>query len=118
MSHELRHFPMAEACALSSGRGRHSLDIEHTLREIIPGKKRKGRFQALLHKASNAASRNTLIACGNFNTMNPAWGYNKYTAKGRNLYRDATELDFTLITDPTHLTRIGNSVSRDTSARQ
>ncbi|XP_077523238.1 uncharacterized protein LOC144134142 [Amblyomma americanum] len=47
--------------------------------------------------------------------MNPAWGYNKYTAKGRDLYQDAMELDFTLITDPTHPTRIGNSVSRDTS---
>ncbi|XP_077508619.1 uncharacterized protein LOC144120005 [Amblyomma americanum] len=47
--------------------------------------------------------------------MNPAWDYNKHTAKGRDLYQDAMELDFTLITDPTHPTRIGNSVSRDTT---
>lgn len=109
----------------------NTIKIEHTLTEIIPGKKRKGsifllnvysnpskrkeRFKTLLHRASTAAGRNTLIACGDFNAMNPAWGYNKYTAKGRDLYQDATELEFTLITDPTHPTRIGNSVSRDTT---
>ncbi|EEC19326.1 hypothetical protein IscW_ISCW014348, partial [Ixodes scapularis] len=40
---------------------------------------------------------------------------NKYTTKGRGLYQDATVLDFILITDPTHPTRIGNFVSRDTT---
>ncbi|KAG0444479.1 hypothetical protein HPB47_013748 [Ixodes persulcatus] len=105
--------------------------IEHTLTEIIPGKKRKGSifllnvysnpsqrkqiFKTLLHRAITAAGRNTLLVCGDINAMNPAWGYNKYTAKGRDLYLDATELDFILITDPTHPTRIGNSVSRDTT---
>ncbi|XP_070390919.1 uncharacterized protein [Dermacentor albipictus] len=75
---------------------------------------RKQRFKTLLRTASTAAGRNTLIACGDFNAMNPARGY-KYTAKGRDLYQDATELDFTLITDPTNLTRIGNSVLRETT---
>ncbi|EEC07018.1 hypothetical protein IscW_ISCW017953 [Ixodes scapularis] len=55
--------------------------IEHTLTEIIPGKKRnvysnqsqrKQRFKTL-HRASTAAGRNTLLACGDFNAMNPAW---------------------------------------------
>ncbi|KAK8781540.1 hypothetical protein V5799_017119 [Amblyomma americanum] len=76
---------------------------------------RKKRFKTILHGASTAAGRNTLIVCGDFNAMNPAWGYKKYTAKGRDLYQDAMELDFTLITDPTHPTRFGYSVFRDTT---
>ncbi|KAH7941231.1 hypothetical protein HPB49_011263 [Dermacentor silvarum] len=55
-----------------------NINVEHTLTEIIPGKKRKGsifqlnvysnssqrkqRFKTLLHRASTAADRNTLIA--------------------------------------------------------
>ncbi|KAH7964175.1 hypothetical protein HPB51_027587 [Rhipicephalus microplus] len=45
----------------------------------------------------------------------PACDYNEYRAKGRDLYHDAKKLDFTRITDPTHPTRIGKSVSRETT---
>lgn len=105
--------------------------IEHTLTELIPTKQRRNsifilniysnpsqrlqKFKAILHKASTMAGQSTLIACGDFNAMDPAWGYVKSNAKGRNLSQDAAELDYTLITDPAHPTRIGNSVSRDTT---
>lgn len=106
-------------------------NIEHAFVEIIPGKKRKGsvyllniysnpsqrkqKFKTLLRKACAVAGSHTLLACGDFNAMHPAWGYSKHTAKGRDLLQDATDLDFTLITDPAHPTRLGNSVSRDTT---
>lgn len=105
--------------------------IEHTLTELIPTKQRKNsifilniysnpsqrlqRFKAILHKASTTAGQSTLVACGDFNAMDPAWGYVKSNAKGRNLSHDAAELDYTLITDPALPTRMGNSVSRDTT---
>ncbi|KAH8026111.1 hypothetical protein HPB51_016121 [Rhipicephalus microplus] len=74
----------------------NTIKVERTLTEVIPGTKRKGsllllnvysnlskrkqKFKTLFERASTAAGCNTLIARGNFNTMNPAWGYNKYTA--------------------------------------
>ncbi|KAH7985367.1 hypothetical protein HPB49_026459 [Dermacentor silvarum] len=88
----------------------NNIKIKHKLTEIIQGKKRKGsifllnvysnpsqrkqRFKTLLHRASTV-------------------GYNKHAAKGPDLYQGSAELDFTLITDPTHPTRIGKSVSRE-----
>lgn len=105
--------------------------IEHTLTQIIPGKRKKGtlyllnvysnpsqrkqKFKTLLLRASTAAGRNTLVVCGDFNAMHPAWGYKKQTAKGKDLHQDTTDLGYTLITDPSNPTRIGNSVSRDTT---
>lgn len=56
-----------------------------------------------------------LMACGDFNAMNPAYGYNKYTTKPRDLCQDVTGLDFSLIKDLMHPTGIGNSVARDTA---
>ncbi|XP_077530885.1 uncharacterized protein LOC144142925 [Haemaphysalis longicornis] len=47
--------------------------------------------------------------------MHQSWGYLKNNVKGRNLAQDATELDYILITDPAYPTRIGNSISRDTT---
>ncbi|KAH6938984.1 hypothetical protein HPB50_015345 [Hyalomma asiaticum] len=59
------------------------------------------------------AGSRSLIAGGDFNAADTAWGYGYSTAKGRQLGQDAQELDFTLITDPAYPTRIGNYTSRD-----
>lgn len=109
----------------------NNIKIEHALTELIPTKKRKEsiflfnvnsnpsqrnqKFKTLLHKASTAPGRNTMIVCGDFKAMDPTWGYDKSTVKGRNLAEYSTELDFTLITDPAHPTKIGNTVFRDTT---
>ncbi|XP_077498683.1 uncharacterized protein LOC144109760 [Amblyomma americanum] len=76
---------------------------------------KKQKFNTLLHIASTVAGNHRLVACGDFNAAHPAWGYNKQLAKGRDLFQDTIDLGFTLITDPTDPTRIGNSVSRDTT---
>ncbi|XP_077492029.1 uncharacterized protein LOC144102713 [Amblyomma americanum] len=105
--------------------------IEYTLIEVVMGKKQKNstfllnvyssplhkeqKFKTLLHIASTVAGNHRLVACGDFNAAHRAWGYNKQLAKGRDLFQDTIDLGFTLITDPTDPTRIGNSVSRDTT---
>ncbi|KAH6944215.1 hypothetical protein HPB50_002345 [Hyalomma asiaticum] len=107
--------------------------IEHTFIEVVTGKKgrkestfilnvysspahRKQKFKALLHKANRIASpSNRPVVCGDFNAPNEAWGYGRTLVKGRDLLQDATDLALTLITDPADPTRIGNSVTRDTT---
>lgn len=62
-----------------------------------------------------AGPSNRLAVCGDFNAPNQAWGYSRTLVKGRDLLQDATDLGLTLITDPADPTRIGNSVTRDTT---
>ncbi|KAH9374552.1 hypothetical protein HPB48_016373 [Haemaphysalis longicornis] len=76
---------------------------------------RNQKFKALVHKVSTAAGLNTLTTCADFNAMEPGWGYDKSTVKGRNLAQVSTELYLTLITDPAHPAKIGNSVSHGTT---
>lgn len=107
------------------------VQMEHALIELIPTKRRKQsifllnvysspskrrqRFRALFQKTLKIAGSRSLIAGGDFNAADTAWGYGYSTAKGRQLGQDAQELDFTLLTDPAHPTRIGNSTTRDTT---
>ncbi|XP_077542813.1 uncharacterized protein LOC144155328 [Haemaphysalis longicornis] len=109
----------------------HKSKIEYTLIKVVSGKKhknstfllnvysspshRKQKFKTLLHKASTTAGTHRLVACGDFNAAHPAWGYSKQLGKGRDLFQGTIDLGFTLITDPTDPTRIGNSVARDTT---
>ncbi|XP_070377433.1 uncharacterized protein [Dermacentor albipictus] len=85
----------------------HNSKIEYTLIEVVTGKKQKNstfllnvcsspshwkqKFKTLLHRASTVAGAHRLVTCGDLNAAHPTWGYR---------------------TDPT---RIGNSVSRDTT---
>ncbi|KAH6938771.1 hypothetical protein HPB50_012430 [Hyalomma asiaticum] len=77
---------------------------------------RKQKFKALFHKANCIPSlSNRLVVCGDFNAPNQAWGYGRTLVKGRDLLQDTTNLGLTLITGPADPTRIGNSVTRDTT---
>lgn len=105
--------------------------VDHVLLEVISDRKRGGgslfvlnvysspsrhqRFANLFRKAVDIASKHTLLIVGDFNAPHPAWGYRKEVKKGRLLWEDAQELRLTLLTDPVYPTRIGNSVSRDTT---
>ncbi|KAH6920879.1 hypothetical protein HPB50_028133 [Hyalomma asiaticum] len=107
------------------------VQMEHALIELIPSKRRKQSiflldvysspskrrqgFRELFHKTLKIAGSRSLIAGGDFNAADTAWGYGYSTAKGRQLGQDAQELDFTLITDPAQPMRIGNSTTRDTT---
>lgn len=113
----------------------HNTDIEtadHILLEMI-GRQYKGiknsifvlnvyssprhqhKFTKLFKAAIKISKKNPLLIIGDFNAPHAAWGYDKETRKGRNLWEDIHQLDLTLITDLTYPTRIGNSVSRDTT---
>lgn len=105
--------------------------VEYCADEIITGKKKKEstfvvnvysnpahrqqKFRTLIHKAVAAAQGNTLLICGDFNAPHREWGYPNTTVKGRDLVEDATEAGLELMTDPAHPTRIGTSVTRDTT---
>lgn len=76
---------------------------------------RRQPFKTLLERAVELAGPRPLVIVGDFNAPHDLWGYVYETRKGRNLWQDATELDFTLITDKAFPTRIGNSATRDTT---
>ncbi|KAG0439854.1 hypothetical protein HPB47_016503 [Ixodes persulcatus] len=102
----------------------------HVLVELIPDRKHRThstfilnvssprnthKFGKLLRKTLELARGKALVIVGDFNAHHPEWGYKRDTIKGRNLWLDAQREGLTLITDPTHPTRIGNSVSGDTT---
>lgn len=106
--------------------------IEHCAIELVTGTKkrkestiivnvysnpahRQQKFRALIHKTLRQAQHNTVLLCGDFNAPHQDWGYLKTTTKGRDLIDDATDAGFHLLTDPTDPTRIGTSITRDTT---
>lgn len=60
-------------------------------------------------------ARAPIVVAGDFNAQHQAWGYLHTTRKGENLWQAAADLGLTLITDSNFPTRIGNSVSHDST---
>ncbi|KAH6944767.1 hypothetical protein HPB50_004971 [Hyalomma asiaticum] len=107
--------------------------VEHSLIEIIPGSKLKNsifvlniysspkgrhhRFTTLLSKALTIASNEgaPIVIAGEFNAPHHVRGYPRTTVKGAELWQAASDLNFTLVTDPTFPTCTGNSCYRDTT---
>lgn len=52
---------------------------------------------------------------GDFNAKSQDWGYQKEDIKGRQIREQLEKWELELLTDPTIPTRVGNSVSQDTS---
>ncbi|KAH8008875.1 hypothetical protein HPB51_005922 [Rhipicephalus microplus] len=75
----------------------------------------KQAFSSVVAKAATLAGKSPLIAIGDFNAPHPAWGYPKATVKRKNLVKAMTDCSLELVTDPQFPTRLGNSVSRDTT---
>lgn len=69
----------------------------------------------LLIKTQRLAARAQLIVVGDFNAPHPEWGYIRATPKGNRLWRVAQDLQWTTLNNPLDHTRIGNSVSTDSS---
>ncbi|XP_077534398.1 uncharacterized protein LOC144146314 [Haemaphysalis longicornis] len=105
---------------------------EHTITELVIGKKRKQsvyvaniysrpsyprqRFKTLMRKIGKTAGNNAgLVVCGDFNAHHKRWGYAKNFAKGKDLLEATQEENLTLITDPSHHTRTGSKNDRDTT---
>lgn len=114
--------------AVEHDTGMHSID--HVLIEIIPSRKGEGslfvlniystprhkpKFGPLFCKALSIADGQALVIVGDFNAPHAAWGYSIENIKGRNLWTDAQHEGLTLITNPEAPTRIGSSVSNDTT---
>lgn len=71
-------------------------------------------YTDIFSKARAAAGREPLVIVGDFNAPSTHWGYHREERRGRKLAELISTMGFTLLTDPTHPTRIGNSVTRDT----
>lgn len=106
-------------------------DLSYTFVEVLPNKRSdhtlyilniysppKDKSQAtskLMVKAYKYANRAPLIILGDFNAQHSAWGYQKCATKGTKLWETAQNHGFTLLNNLERPTRIGNSVSRNTS---
>ncbi|KAM7314796.1 hypothetical protein ISCGN_004580 [Ixodes scapularis] len=104
--------------------------IPHTLLEILPKKKtlpslfvldvysspseKSDDFKALFHDAIQVVQprKNSLVIVGDFNAAHPTWGYVKENPKGRRLAQAIANNHLTIMTEPEHPTRIGNSRHR------
>lgn len=104
---------------------------DYTLVEVIPSKKgernlfilnlyssprdRSSVVPDLLRRVVKLAGRAQLVVAGDFNARHPAWGYLKGNPKGAKLWEIIQDLGLTILNDAQQPTRIGNSVSKDTS---
>ncbi|KAG0423216.1 hypothetical protein HPB47_001005, partial [Ixodes persulcatus] len=69
----------------------------------------------VLEEATHTAANNPLLIVGDFNAAHPLWGYAYANPWGNLLHKLIEDMDLTLVTDPTNSTRLGTSVTRDTS---
>lgn len=111
----------------------HHTDIPHVFTEILPKQKnhpslfilnvysppqkaKHDDFKGLFHDAVRLSRprENSLVILGDFNAAHTTWGYAKESAKGRKLAQAISTFHLTIMTEPDHPTRIGNSVCRDT----
>lgn len=65
--------------------------------------------------ASRTAVRAPLIVVGKFNAQHQAWGYGRSLRKGVAIWGAIHSEGFTLLNDHGFPTRVGNSISNDTS---
>lgn len=105
--------------------------IEHTLIEMIPQKKTLQSLFILnvysppsdnlrdldkfLREVKKVTKGQKILVVGDFNAPHVAWGYHKTNKKGTDVHNAAQHHQLTLWNDPQCPTRIGNSISRDTS---
>lgn len=71
-------------------------------------------YADIFSKAHAVAGKEPLVIVGDFNAPSPHWCYRREERRGRKLAELISTMGLTILTDPTHPTRIGNSVTRDT----
>lgn len=113
---------------------KHTTNTEHLTIEVVVGKRNRKhkehiyitniytkpkyssqRYGTLIRKIKQLAGDNTTLICGDFNAQHTTWGYQRTTAKGRNLLEETQDADYHLINDISCPTRHGTSVQRDTN---
>ncbi|KAH6929741.1 hypothetical protein HPB50_005513 [Hyalomma asiaticum] len=62
----------------------------------------------------NLTDKEPFVVIGEFNAPSRHWGYHYEKARGRNLAEPFPTLRLMLLTEPAYLTRVENSVTRDT----
>lgn len=72
-------------------------------------------FHKIISTACAQAGRSPILIAGDFNAPHTQWGYPTNTSKGTNLANTADDHSLVLITDTQFPTRVGTSVTRDTT---
>ena len=86
-----------------------------TLNAYSPPRDHTNDLGKTLTRFNRKYSNQKMLFVGDFNAPNVEWGYPYPSAKGRNLLQVAQNTGFSTLNDFGNPTRIGNSVSRNTS---
>ncbi|KAL1485779.1 hypothetical protein MTO96_047216 [Rhipicephalus appendiculatus] len=76
------------------------------------------RFYGLIGKAVKMATDAgiPLVVAGDFHAPHSTWGYVRDSPKGTSICKTTQDFNLTLLTDPGFPTRLGNSVTRPSTA--
>lgn len=80
-----------------------------------PPKDKSIPFVTLLRKICREAGKSQIVVLGDLNAAHMVWGYDRNSRKGLTIMNAANRYEFSLITDSEQPTRIGNSISRNTT---
>ncbi|KAH7976828.1 hypothetical protein HPB52_020332 [Rhipicephalus sanguineus] len=87
-----------------------NLPYDYCMISVLP----QGHFRGTLLSGSPGGGSAFFMVVGDFNAPSTHWGYHFEKSRGRKLMELIYALGFTMLTDPAHPTRLGNSVTRDT----
>ncbi|KAH7941422.1 hypothetical protein HPB49_013671 [Dermacentor silvarum] len=80
-----------------------------------PPKDKSIPFVTLLGKTCREAGKSQMVVLGDLNAAHMAWGYDRNSRKGLTIMNAANRYELSLVTDSEQPTRIGNSISRNTT---
>ncbi|KAH6920848.1 hypothetical protein HPB50_028164 [Hyalomma asiaticum] len=105
--------------------------VEHNIVEVIPDRKshqslyitnvysppkdQLADYDYFIRELRRRTKGHQLVVVGDFNAPHAAWGYTTTTKKGTRVHDTAQQHGLTLWNDSLQPTRVGNSVSRDTT---
>ncbi|KAH6927752.1 hypothetical protein HPB50_007734 [Hyalomma asiaticum] len=105
--------------------------VEHNIVEVIPDRKshqslyitnvysppkdQLADYDCFIRELRRRTKGHQLVVVGDFNAPHAAWGYTTTTKKGTRVHDTAQQHGLTLWNDSLQPTRVGNSVSRDTT---
>ncbi|XP_077534515.1 uncharacterized protein LOC144146434 [Haemaphysalis longicornis] len=102
LEHDLKHTTNTEHLTIEvvvSKRGKRHKEHIYITNIYTKPKYSSQRYGTLIRKIKQLAKDNTTLICGDFNAQHTTWGYQRTTAKGRNLLEETQNADYHLIND-------------------
>ncbi|KAH8033696.1 hypothetical protein HPB51_015476 [Rhipicephalus microplus] len=111
------HYDTAlELCPVEAVIGRKKQESVFLVNAYSNPQLRDQRLGTLFYEARWKAVDASVLVAGNFNSSHKNLGYPRTTTKGRSLLEEAEEVEFELLSDPQQPSRIGPSITRDTTS--